>query len=127
MLVEDEKIFNFITTKLLNGIWGNEEIMVAFNGKEALGLINDCFSGARSFPSLVLVDLNMPIMDGFTFIEAFKKLSLPADQKTTIAVLTSSKDEGDLARATALGIEHYLVKPVTESDLRTVMKAAGIF
>lgn len=72
LLVDDDSIFNFINTQLLNNIGFTENIHAASNGKEALDLINSCLSGTEPLPDIIFLDLIMPIVDGFAFIEAFK-------------------------------------------------------
>jgi CheY-like chemotaxis protein len=124
LLVDDDKIFNFLSEKTLLHMGIANEIHSALNGKEAIDLLNDYFQGSRSMPDIIFLDLNMPIMDGFGFIEAFRRLNLPHKEKVKIIIVTSSQDPRDLARARDLGIEHYLTKPVTEDKLRTALDTA---
>ena len=121
MLVDDDPIFNLLTSKALERIGFTNDFQTASNGEQALRLINSYYSGTHSLPDVIFLDLNMPIMDGFGFVEAFQRLKTPRRKKTKIVILTSSTDPGDIQRAKELGIEHYLTKPVTEHSLRTVM------
>ena len=59
----------------------------------------------------------MPVMDGFGFMEAFKKLKLPKKENVSIVIVTSSADPNDLRRAKEMGITAYLTKPVTREAL----------
>jgi CheY-like chemotaxis protein len=126
LLVDDEKIFNFISTKVLEGMGISDEIHTATNGNSALELINNYFSGTRSVPRLILIDLNMPVMDGFAFIEAFQRLHIANKERAVLAVLTSSSNQQDKDRAKSLGIKHFLTKPISELEIREVLVAAGI-
>jgi CheY-like chemotaxis protein len=126
LLVDDEKIFNFISTKVLEGMGISDEIHTATNGNSALELINNYFSGTRSVPRLILIDLNMPVMDGFAFIEAFQRLHIANQERAVLAVLTSSSNQQDKDRAKSLGIKHFLTKPISELEIREVLVAAGI-
>src|SRR5688572_22036260 len=114
LLVDDEHIFNFISSKILQGMGVTDNIHVALNGDEALNLLNSYFSGTQTVPRIIFLDLNMPIMDGFSFIEAFHRLAFAQKEKIVIAIVTSSQDPSDIHRAKELGIEHYLTKPLTE-------------
>lgn len=126
LLVDDESIFNFISTKVLEGLGVSDEIHSALNGNAALGLINDYLSRSRSLPRLILVDINMPVMDGFDFIYAFQSLDVHHKRTTILAILSSSVSQYDRDRALTLGIEHFLTKPLSEADLKKVLAAAGI-
>jgi CheY-like chemotaxis protein len=126
LLVDDEKIFNFISTKILQGMGVSDEIHTATNGDSAIELINNYFSGVRSIPRLILIDLNMPVMDGFAFIEAFQRLHIANKDRAVLAVLTSSSNQQDKDRARALGIKYFLTKPISEREIRDVLVEAGI-
>lgn len=115
LLVDDETIFNFLHTRILELTRVSQEIRQALNGTEALEFLTD--TSSHNTPDIILLDLTMPVMDGFAFLEAFQKLELPNKEKITIIVITSSIDQRDRLRATAMGITHYLVKPVDEREL----------
>jgi CheY-like chemotaxis protein len=66
------------------------------------------------------------MMDGFGFIEAFRKISIPNRDNIVIAIVTSSQDSNDLRRAQELGVTHYLTKPISEHSMRPVLASAGI-
>jgi CheY-like chemotaxis protein len=117
LLVDDDQIFNLLSRKTLGNMDFIEEIHTALNGKEAIDLINDYFQGSKTLPDIILLDLNMPIMDGFGFIEAFKKLDVNGNSQVKIIVVTSSQDPADIERVKAFGISEYLTKPISERDL----------
>jgi CheY-like chemotaxis protein len=117
LLVDDDAVFNFLSTKTLERMGFVNEIHAALNGKEALDLFNDYYQGARPLPDIILLDLSMPMMDGFEFMEAFKKLPLPGIENVKVIIVTSSLDPTDKARAKALGMDHYLTKPLREETL----------
>lgn len=120
LLVDDDYIFNFLNQSILERIGITNEIYTALNGKEALNLLGHA-APQRFVPDVILLDLNMPIMDGFSFLETFKKLNLPGMDKVTIIIVTSSEDPDDIMKARRMGIEHYIPKPVTEKDLRSAL------
>jgi CheY-like chemotaxis protein len=117
LLVDDDEIFNFISTKTLENLGLAQDIHSALNGQDALTLINDYFSHSRSIPDVILLDLNMPVMDGFGFLEAIKKLNLPGLDRVKIIVITSSQNPRDIERVKQLGIKHYLTKPISPDAL----------
>lgn len=117
LLVDDDNIFNFLNTKLLEASGIVSEIHTAVNGQEALDLLNNYYTGSSSLPDVILLDLNMPVMDGFSFLEAFQKLKLPKKENVSIIIVTSSEDPKDMARAKQMGITGYLTKPLSREKL----------
>ena len=63
----------------------------------------------------------MPILDGFGFIEAFKKLIIPQKDKVEIAILSSSFNPSDINRAKELGIAHYINKPISGTTIQSLI------
>lgn len=113
LIVDD----NFTNRRVLQGMltrWGMKPVTVE-SGLAALQALESAKSTGHPFP-LILLDVQMPEMDGFTFAEQLKKD--PDLVRTTIMMLTSAGHSGDAARCRDLGISGYLVKPVREADLR---------
>jgi len=123
LLVDDDEIFNFLSTKILERMGVANDIHVALNGEEALTLLNNYYQGSVSVPDVILLDLNMPIMDGFGFLQAFKRLSLPKMDRIKIVIVSSSQDPQDVQKARELGVAYYLSKPLTEEKLLSVLEA----
>ena len=117
LLVDDDSVFNFLNTRTLERIGIASDIQTALNGEQALDLFNGYYQGAGTLPDVVLLDLNMPVMNGFEFLEAFHLLNLPNKQQVKIIIVSSSQDERDVKRAQALGADGYLAKPITEKTL----------
>ena len=96
------------------------EVEQAINGIEALEKV-----GAQTF-DLVIVDVNMPRMDGFSFIRALRG-SAPAITSLPVLVLTTEAGRQDKEDARTAGANFYLVKPVSEADLvRHAAALAGV-
>lgn len=122
LLVDDDKICNFITEATLNRLGVAKEILAVLNGKEALEYINRALTGDRVLPDVIFLDLNMPLMNGFQFIESFKKLDFPNKDEVKIVVLTSSENPEDIVKVKKLGINYYLTKPINETKLLEIIK-----
>lgn len=117
LLVDDNSVSNFLSRRTLEVMRVANEIHVATNGEEALNLFNDYFQGTKHPPDVILLDLNMPVMDGFTFLEAFQRLTLPQKNHVKIIVVSTSFHKKDIARALLLGAHHYLTKPLNAETL----------
>jgi CheY-like chemotaxis protein len=108
LLVDDDATSNYISTHMLRLTHAAAQITVANNGREALELVREA-----SF-DLVLLDVNMPVMGGFQFLESLRQL-----QETTgmaapaVAVLTSSISDFDKDRVSQYPmVKGYLTKPL---------------
>lgn len=122
LLIDDDYVTNFINKKMLEMTGLCSSIQIALNGAEALELLKQIILDMKPYPDIIFLDINMPIMGGFSFLEAFNKLPLLNRANTQIAILSSSDDSQDLARAKTLGIKHYLTKPVSDKCLLTILK-----
>ena len=122
LLIDDDETTNYINKLTITraGIAG--ELLVSLNGKEAIELIQSrCelseASGENCVPDLILLDINMPIMDGFGFLDALSKMEAMQNHEVVIAVLTTSANPRDLERVKAAGITELLNKPLTRDAL----------
>ena len=78
-------------------------------------------SGKMHMPDIIFLDLDMPIMNGYEFLEEFAKIDLPNKNAITIVVLTSSADPRDLARTKELGIKYYYNKPLSRDEIKKLI------
>lgn len=121
LLIDDDKASNFINELLIRKFAITDELHTARNGMEAIRLIQEKCLGpdgdAQNMPQLILLDLNMPVLDGFGFLEAFGELECPTKDTALIAVLTTSLNPKDEQRVRAAGITNFLNKPLTREVL----------
>jgi CheY-like chemotaxis protein len=123
LLVDDDNTFQFIGKALLKYVGvPPENIHTALSGKHAIEHLMDLFASGKSLPDIILLDLNMPVMDGFGFLEAFNKLEHPGKERSKIIVLTSSHNSNDMERVRQFGITNYMTKPLQEDALRAELK-----
>lgn len=124
LVVDDDSIFHFLVIKMLARIGiQSEAVRTASSGKEALDLIVESRLSGTPLPDFILLDLNMPIMGGFAFLEACNKLPEKLPDTLKIAIISSSLDKRDQDRALQLGARYFLIKPVTEIDLEAIVRA----
>jgi CheY-like chemotaxis protein len=117
LLVDDDIVFNFLNEKILEQTGIAKDIRSAANGEEALALIETSYNAGTMLPDVILLDLNMPVMDGFGFLAAFNQRYFTSRDSVKIIVVSSSQDKHDIQRARALGARAYLSKPLTYSGL----------
>ncbi len=121
LLVDDDKIFNFLTEKTISSLGFANEIHFALNGEQALELLELYKSGELAKPDIIFLDLDMPVMNGYEFLQEFQKMDLPNKNSITIVVLTSSADPQDLKRSKELGIKYYFQKPLSKDEIKKLI------
>src|SRR5688572_2031357 len=121
LLVDDDIQLNKIHEKILPSSGLASEVHVALNGREAIDYLNARIEKGYPLPNVIVTDLDMPVMDGFEFIDAFNALSFPGKNKIELVVFTSSSNISDKKRALSKGIRHYLSKPYLVRALNDVI------
>lgn len=121
LLVDDDEIANFIHQSLLEEEQLAEQVLTAPNGKKALELIREGKFRANGKPALILLDINMPVMNGHEFLDAFQHLELPKKEHYKIIVLSSSQNPGDIELAYMKGITDYLYKPLEKKKINEMI------
>ncbi|QHT66252.1 response regulator [Rhodocytophaga rosea] len=121
LLVDDDNITNFANQMLIEDMEITEQVLVAFNGLEAIELIKkqcevDCC------PELILLDINMPVMNGFEFLETYKELEFVHKQSVVILMLTTSLNPKDVEQMKEEPIKGFLTKPLTEIMIRDLLR-----
>lgn len=122
-LIDDDKIFQFITDKILRKI--NPEIVIEkyLDGEEGLNSIKKRIEDGISLPDVVLLDINMPFMNGWQFLKEYKKIYPNIDKDVHIYMLTSSNNPEDLEKAKKISeLSGYMIKPVTEKELEVLIR-----
>ncbi|WP_225986431.1 response regulator [Rufibacter sp. LB8] len=124
LLIDDDPTALYVARNVLKRQNITEQIMTAQNGFEAISKLQAACSDPfykEATPSLIIVDVKMPVMDGFQFVEAMQ--GLPLNPKPLVAMLTSSQNEYDIKRADMLGVDGYLGKPLTDEKLTEFLDA----
>jgi len=117
LLVDDDYVSNFIADHLLSKLNVCDSVSFCRNGDEALKFLKE----TDDFPELIFLDINMPVMDGFEFIETFKDLNLDKN-KTRIVIYTASFTPRDVEMLKGIGFNDFIVKPLTEEKLLQLLK-----
>jgi CheY-like chemotaxis protein len=121
LIVDDDSVVRFLMMRVIKKVSQQQPILTASNGEEALAVLNQVCA-TDVCPELILLDINMPLMDGFEFLNALQTSSLAA-LPFKIVMLTSSVNPRDVERAQTYPIEGYLQKPLTEDKLKSIIAA----
>lgn len=120
LLIDDNDIDNYINKKVIAKEYVATEIIVKNSPIDALHYLS---TKEGDFPELILLDIKMPEMDGFEFLEEFSKFHTDKKEKCSIIMLTSSHNGGDIeaAKNNPYVIE-FLTKPLNNTKLSKVLK-----
>jgi len=98
-----------------------DEIVVFSNGQEALDEFNKLTKKGEELPSVIFLDLNMPIMNGWEFLEQFTQIENRNEGKVIVYIISSSVDPRDLEKVGNYEIIHnYILKPFMAKDLENI-------
>lgn len=120
-VIDDDKIYHFLLKNLFKQ--NNIDVIPIFfsNGQDAIDSIKQN-KDTGNLPDLILLDVNMPIMDGWQFLEEYSKIADGLSKVSTIYMISSSDDEQDLNKAKKFSdiVKEYFLKPICKEDLEKI-------
>lgn len=93
------------------------------NGQEAIDFLNQTYAEGETLPDLIFLDINMPVMNAWKFLEAYNKIKRHLYHPIPVYVVTSSTDGFDMAKSRHHDIvKGYLIKPVAREKVRAILE-----
>jgi CheY-like chemotaxis protein len=113
-LIDDDKIYQFTARKILESTGLARNILSFYNGSEAIGFLKEnATKNTDQLPDVIFLDINMPIMNGWQFLEEFHKIIEFFKKHITIYVVSSSVDDCDIQKSKEFSeVTEYIVKPI---------------
>ena len=124
LLVDDDDTTNYLNQTLLRRMAVSDAVLVAQNGQQALDLLHQhCeLSTSPTCPALILLDMKMPRMNGFEFLQAYAQRPERENPSVVIIMLTTSLNPNDVEQMQGLPIAGYLTKPLTRDKVNQVLQ-----
>ena len=123
-IIDDDSIYINLITKILELKKISKSVLVFKNGKEALDyfkLLLD-HGDANQIPGIILLDLNMPVMDGWEFLDQFAAINEELPERIDLYVVSSSINLRDIDRAKSIDIvSDYITKPLNLDDFDKIL------
>ncbi len=128
LLVDDDATTNFLNEELISDLGIAEEVHIALNGQEALDYLNRKGKFKTSSknkyprPNLIFLDINMPLMGGFEFLENYDKL--PEERKAEVVIIfltTSDSHKDKLKQINNDIVRDFIEKPLKKEELLKIM------
>lgn len=121
-LIDDDKIFNLISSKMIERSGWECEVVVFNSAEIALQQLTQDLNHPELIPVLVLLDIRMPDMDGITFLQKLNELPSALIESIKIFMLSSSLDERDMEMAKQFPmVKGFLSKPLSIADLNQII------
>ncbi|MFM9987784.1 two-component system response regulator [Flavobacterium sp.] len=117
-IIDDDKIFIFVLKKLLGKNESFDQVLDFKNGEEVLKILSD---KNNILPSIILLDINMPVIDGWQFLEQIEKL--PNKNKLNIFIMSSSIDANDIEKSKSFStVKDFISKPINNEKLNKLIE-----
>ena len=121
MLVDDDIPTNFIHERIISEANYANNVVVARGGNKALDYLRLADSEGKINPDLILLDINMPAMDGWEFLEAYEEQNFKSGGRAVIVILTTSLNPLDKEKARGQrNIKGFISKPLSEEKLNEI-------
>jgi CheY-like chemotaxis protein len=121
-IIDDDPIFVFGAQRLMKMSNFCKGFLIFHDGEQALNHLAPVLRGTveSAIPDVILLDINMPILDGWQFLDAI--ITIEVVKKITIFIVTSSKDPRDKEKAKSYAsVKNFVVKPITQDKLKDLM------
>ncbi len=121
-IIDDDPIFVYGTKRIIKEVDFATSILVYSNGQEALDGLTKLCMAREPLPEVIFLDLNMPILNGWEFLDEFKNCKSKRSKKIIIYIISSSVDPRDLERVKNYEqVDTYILKPITPDDLAKIL------
>lgn len=123
LLIDDDKVTNYYNQRIVNKHAEIKDAVAVTSGKNALEYLKEAQQGLVEKPSLIFLDINMPAMNGWEFVDHYNKLDKSFTKDIKLVMLTTSNNPDDLNRSKTIeGIDDFINKPLSVNILTEVIE-----
>ena len=121
-VVDDDDIYQYAVKKKILKRKLSAEVSTFKNGKDAILHLGEVVKVGGRLPDVIFLDLNMPIMDGWDFLNEYARLRPHVNKKILLYIVSSSIQDSDIDRARSMyGVTDYIVKPIDDERLDDIL------
>ncbi|WP_158826605.1 response regulator [Mucilaginibacter lacusdianchii] len=120
-IIDDDKMFTYLVSKQIR-LQNLCDTIISFgDGEEALRYLRPIIETPDTLPSVILLDINMPVLDGWQFLDEFTKFAITS--KVKVYIVSSSIDRADQMKAASYkDVSNFYAKPITNEQLVEMLK-----
>lgn len=124
LLVDDDRIYQFAARKTIEATGYADSILIYSNGEEAINYLRQSLKNNITLPDVIFLDVNMPIMNGWEFLDEYTRLKEDVNKPVLIYVVSSSVDEFDVNKSRQYdSVKGYIVKPVLREKFKQILSS----
>lgn len=120
LLIDDDKVTNFINKSFIDALEISEQVLTFQNGLEAINFFKDPEKEIKV--DLVFLDLNMPAMNGFQFMKEYHQIEQHNVNTVFVAFISENTERPAEEIAAELGVQEYISKPITIEKITSICK-----
>ncbi len=122
LLIDDDRIYQFAARKTIEATGFADNIVIYSNGEDAINYLKRSIKDETSLPDVIFLDVNMPVMNGWEFLEEYSAIKQGLIKPVIIYVVSSSVDEFDVSKSRQYDtVKGYIVKPVLREKFRQIL------
>ncbi len=126
LIIDDDEINNFIAAKLIDKIQPQAKVSTCLNGQEGLDYIQSKLDNKEELPDIIFLDINMPVMNGWEFLDEYDKIKNRISKNITINMLSSSVYNDDIAKSKSFPtVNKFISKPLTIEKIQNLYSSLG--
>lgn len=127
VIIDDDAINNVLCRKIIEKTYPHADIADFIDPNEGLQYIANKYANSTGPEKVILLlDISMPLMTAWDFLEVFNTFSQTIKDKVKVYILSSSVDKADMMRAqNDPNVEYYLIKPLTKESIRLIIHVLG--
>jgi CheY-like chemotaxis protein len=123
LIIDDDAVNNFIAETLIKKAAKDAEITICLNGQEAIEQLLSIKQSAGKLPRFIFLDIAMPVMDGWRFLDEYRRLNLGDGSNSEIIMVSSSRFRHDIDRALGNAIvKEYVKKPLSMELVKRILR-----
>ncbi|HEY4207129.1 MAG TPA: response regulator [Puia sp.] len=125
-IIDDDQVYQLVMKRAIEQSGKVKDVLQFYDGEEAINYFKEKQQSPEALPELILLDINMPYMDGWQFLDEFIKIPFKDNYKRIIYIVSSSSTTEDLNKAKEYeAVSGYHVKPITKEMVDQMMQSLG--